>query len=74
MYITKRIGNFNITFRAALSLSNFTLINASVNRFYGYLVRLTICNVGVSIGYIPESQKKAFELLMEEMDDISDDW
>lgn len=73
MYITKRIGNFNITFRAGSHVS-FTLINASVDRFYGYLVRLTICNVGVSIGYIPESQKKAFKLLMEELDDISEDW
>lgn len=74
MYITKRIGNFNITFRASVSLNSFTLLNASVDRFYGYLIRLTICNVGVSIGYIPESQKRAFELLMEEMDDISEDW
>jgi len=73
MYITKRIGNFNITFKAHLSLGSFTLINASVDRFYGYLARFTICNVGISIGYVSERQDKAFEDLIKHINDIPED-
>lgn len=74
MYITKKLGNFNITFRAHFSLGSFTLINASVDRFYGYLARFTICNVGVSIGYVSESQNKAFGTMIEKINDMPEDW
>ena len=74
MYITKKLGNFNITFRAHLFLGSFVLINASVDRFYGYLVRFTICNVGVSIGYVSESQDKAFEMMIKKINDMPEDW
>jgi len=73
MYITKRIGNFNITFRASLHPQSFTFINVSVDRFYGYLIRFTICNVGVSIGHVTESQQQEFEDLMKVMTGMPED-
>jgi hypothetical protein len=59
MFLNKKIGRTTVTFRTN-NLVNLTLINISLDRFYGRVFKLTLLNISFIIHYVSERQEKAW--------------
>lgn len=63
MFLNKKIGRTTITFRTK-NLVNLTLVNVSLDRFYGRLFKLTLLNISLIIHHVSEKQEKAWVSFM----------
>jgi hypothetical protein len=66
MFLNKKIGRTKVTFRTN-NLVNLTLVNVSLDRFYGRLFKLTLLNISLIIHYVSEKQEKAWVSFMTAM-------
>ena len=60
MYLYKKINRTSFTLRTN-NLLSLTLINISLDRFYGRLFKLTFLNISFIVHHVSERQEKAFE-------------
>ena len=66
MHLAKKINRTTFTFRTN-NLVNLTLINISLDRFYGRIFKLTFLNISFTIHHISEKQEKAWISFMKDM-------
>ena len=59
MYLEKKINRTTFTFRTS-NLVNLTLINISLDRFYGRGFKLTVLNISFIIHHVSERQENAW--------------
>ncbi len=59
MHFAKKINRTTFTLRTN-NLVNLTLINISLDRFYGRVFKLTLLNISFIIHYVSERQEKAW--------------
>ena len=66
MHLQKKINRTTFTFRTN-NLVNLTLINISLDRFYGRFFKLTFLNISFIIHHVSERQEKAWISFMTDM-------